>query len=279
MTNSDEKGTLSGRPVILKIGGSLIAPKERKTPEIDLEALDRIAAEITEAWTERAGETAFVIVHGAGSYGHLIVKATGIDRGLQKPDDRLAMARTQRLQNELNQIVTGAFVNRSVPAFPFQFSSHAVLRSGRLHSASVEALRGLVAWGLVPVTFGVPAFDESRGCSILSGDQITPFIARELDAGLVVHATDVDGVYTADPKADPGATVIPEISAWNLESVRECLAGSAATDVTGGMRRKVEELQALGRAGIPSVILSGRRPGAIRDALLGRETGGTRVAL
>jgi len=262
---------------ILKIGGSLIACKESETPQIDRGELDRIAAEIAEAWSARAADHALVIVHGAGSYGHLIVSSTGIDKGLRTDADRLAMARTQRLQNELNLIVTGALVDRGVPAFPFQFSSHAVLRAGRLESASLQALRGLLARDLVPVAFGVPAFDEHQGCAILSGDQITPYIARELGAALVVHATDVDGVFAADPKAEPGAAPIPRISSENIDSVRKCLAGSAATDVTGGMRWKVEELVTLGRAGILSVILSGRRPGAIRDTLLGRDAGGTRV--
>ncbi len=263
---------------ILKIGGSLIACKESEIPRVDRGELDRIASEIAGARSAGAPDRALVVVHGAGSYGHLIVSATGIDKGLRTDADRIAMARTQRLQNELNLIVTGALVDQGVPAFPFQFSSHAVLRAGRLESTSLEALRGLLSRGLVPVAFGVPAFDEHQGCAILSGDQITPYVARELNAALVVHATDVDGVFAADPKAEPGAVPIPRISAENIESVRKCLAGSAATDVTGGMARKVEELADLGRAGIPSVIVSGRRPGAIRDALLGRDAGGTRVA-
>lgn len=69
-----------GKLVILKIGGSVLACKQSKTPKIDYKMLLRIAKEIAAAYKKGIK---LVLVHGAGSYGHPIVKKTGIDKGIK----------------------------------------------------------------------------------------------------------------------------------------------------------------------------------------------------
>ena len=264
---------------ILKIGGSLFACKESDVPKTDDATLARLAREIADALSVKEGRFGLVIVHGAGSWGHSIVRASGIDKGIRSGKDRLAFARTQILQNSLNAVFTGALADAGVPAFPIQMSAHAETDDGVLVSATLDAIRSLLDLGMVPVAYGVPVCDRTRGCSILSGDQIGPYFARELGARTLIHATDVDGVFTADPKKDVSARLVPKITAANLDSIRHGLAGSIHTDVTGGMVRKIEEIAEMAGAGIESVIINGLRPGNIRDALLGQVEVGTTVEI
>lgn len=264
---------------ILKIGGSLFACKESDVPKTDNETLARLAREIADALASEGGGFGLVIVHGAGSWGHSIVSKSGIDKGIRSGEDRLAFARTQILQNSLNAVFTGALADAGVPAFPIQMSAHAEADDGVLVSASLDAVRSLLALGMVPVAYGVPVCDRTRGCTILSGDQIGPYFARELGARTLIHATDVDGVFTADPKRDARARLVPKITNRNLASIRSGLAGSIHTDVTGGMVRKIEELAEMAGAGLKSVIINGLRPGAVRDALLEQVEVGTTVEI
>ncbi len=66
-------------------------------------------------------------------------------------------------------------------------------------------LEKLVEIGMVPVLYGVPAYDEKQKCSILSGDEIAPYLAVKLNAERIIHAGNVDGVFTSDPNKNPDA--------------------------------------------------------------------------
>ncbi|MEM5814331.1 MAG: isopentenyl phosphate kinase [Candidatus Aenigmatarchaeota archaeon] len=254
--------------IILKLGGSSITDKKSATPKANSDVIARLAKEVADAYS--TGKFSLVIVHGAGSFGHGIVKEAGIDKGLKSKEQLLAFAEVQRLQNVLNVMVTQALIEAGVPAMPCQASSHAVMENGRISRMDTDAVKGLVEKGMVPVLYGVPAYDMAQGCSILSGDQIAPYIAKKLNALKIIHGTNVDGIYTADPNADRNARQIALITAANLEEVKKALGGSTATDVTGGMAGKVQELADIG---IGSQITSALIPGRIKAALLGESVG------
>jgi isopentenyl phosphate kinase len=255
---------------VLKIGGSLITDKSSETPKVNYENLRRLSKEIASAYKEKAMH--LIIVHGAGSYGHPIVKRTGIDKGIKAESQLKDFAEAQRLQNELNCIVTKHLIEEGVPAFPYQPSASAIMESGRLVVMDTYAIEGLMDIGMVPVLYGVPALDKAQGCSILSGDQIAPYLAARLGAKRIVHATVEDGVFTADPNLSPGAKLIPEINHSNINHVREWLTGSMTTDVTGGMFGKVSELLDIG---IESQIVNGTKENVLKRALLGENVMGT----
>lgn len=253
---------------MLKLGGSVITDKSSEEPRTNESNMKRLAKEIGHAYG--TGKLSLIIIHGAGSFGHTIVKRTGIHNGIRKPEDLLAMAETQRSMNELNMYVVKELIATGVPAMPFQASASAVMNKGKLESMDHSAIKGLLDRGIVPVLYGVPAFDKEQGCSILSGDQIAPYLAKELKATKVIHATTVDGVYTADPNTDVSAKQIKEINKDNFSKVKEMLGGSSTTDVTGGMMRKVTELKGMG---IEAQIIDANINGRVQNALLGEKSG------
>lgn len=252
--------------IILKLGGSVITYKDSKAPKVNHGNLNRIAKEIKSGFN--SNKMKLILVTGAGSFGHQIVKRTGIDKGIVNSKQLLDFAETQRLQNELNCIVTKALIERGLPAIPCQASSSAVMGSGKLVKMDVDVINGLLDIGMIPVLYGVPAYDEKQGCSILSGDQIAPYLARKMKAKRIIHATDVDGVFTADPKRNKNTKLIPEITRKNFNVIRKYLTGSTATDVTGGMLRKVSELK-----GVESQIINALVPGNISRSLKGEKLG------
>lgn len=192
-------------------------------------------------------------------------------RALKTKKQLAAFAETQRLQNELDSIVTKELIRLGVPAIPCQASASAIMKNGRIEKFYTEAIKGFLKLGLVPVLYGVPAYDRQRGCSILSGDEIIAFLAKRLGARRIIHGTDVDGVFDSDPKRNENAKLIKRISGKNYKSFLKNIGSSTGIDVTGGMRRKTDELVRLSRHNITSIIVNATKPGRLERALLGKK--------
>ncbi|MBU4245947.1 MAG: isopentenyl phosphate kinase [Nanoarchaeota archaeon] len=259
--------------ILLKIGGSLITDKAAKVPKVNQKNLARISKEISQGFNPE--KQILAIVHGAGSFGHVIVKETGIHKGISNKEHLLAFAETQRLQNELNSDVCKELIKNKIPAMPFEPASTAVMDEGRLISLDTGALEGMLKIGLVPVLYGVPAYDIAQGCSILSGDQIITYLAKRLKASRIILATDVDGVFDADPNKNPKAKLIKEISRANFAEIARKISGSTNTDVTGGMFAKVKEIFEIN--GLTGEIINGNKQNNIKRALHGEKGIGTLI--
>lgn len=260
---------------ILKIGGSIVTIKSSDTPKINQEGLENITTEISNAWKDM--EDGLIIIHGAGSYGHPIVKRTKINKGIKNKEQLMSFAETQRLQNELNCLVTKSLIEKNVPAIPVQASSSALMKDGKLIELNHVVIEKLVSIGMVPVLYGVPAYDEEKKCSILSGDQIAPYLAERLSAEKMIHATDVDGVFDSNPKTNENAKLIQEINSDNINQVKEFLSESSNTDVTKGMLGKITETVEMAKNGTESIIINGLKKQRIENALKGEETIGTKI--
>ena len=251
--------------IFLKIGGSIITKKEIKEPEINYKNLKRICKEISEVYTDN--NIQLVIVHGAGSYGHPIVKKTGIDEGITKPDQVFSFAETQLLQNVLNTEVCKILQEFNLPAIPLQPSASAILENKRLISINYDLIEKLLEISLIPVLFGVPAYDMAQKCSILSGDQITVYLANKLKPQKIIFATNVDGIL------DKNKQVIERISEENYEKIKDSFYKASYDDVTGSMAGKILELKDL--SGIKSYIINGNIQGTISNILKGIKVRGT----
>ena len=253
---------------VIKIGGSVLTDKRSTAPKVETALLRSVAAELASSSVRP-----LVIVHGAGSSGHPLVQRTGLHRGLTDRDSLLAMGESQRSLYQLCVMVTGALLTAGLPVFPVQASATALMTAGHLDSVDFAGLRRLLSLGMVPVLYGVPAVDTVQGCSILSGDVIAAHVASALGIRLLIHATQTDGVFEADPARDAKAERIPRIDQHNWDTIRPKLGGSAGVDVTGGMAGKVGALLELAKRGLCSRIVSARIPGRITAALDGQPVG------
>ncbi len=252
--------------ILLKIGGSLLTDKRKEKGTLNVENLHRIAKEIKEGFNSKLNS--LIIIHGAGSYGHPIVQATGINNGIKNQEQVLAFAQTQKLQNELNVLICEELEKNGLPAIPFQPSASATMRNKKLVALNTDLLRNLLEISLIPVLFGVPAYDEVQRCSILSGDQIITYLATKLGPKRVILATDVPGVLNEKGE------IIKKIDSINFETIQRLIRQSKVSDVTGGMLGKIKELFQI--KGLVSEIIGGD-PGIIQKCLKGEIGLGTLI--
>jgi len=178
---------------------------------------------------------------------------------------------------KLNAYVIDALQKAGLPAIAIQPSACAVVSEGRIISMELAPVHKLLELGLVPVLYGDAMPDLGRGMSILSGDQLVVRLAKDLGAGRVILGTDVDGVYTVDPKKGKEARLIQEITPTNWPEVEKSLSRPEGPDVTGGIANKVKELLTLVEHGVEAEILNATKPDVLKRAVLGERGLGTKI--
>jgi glutamate 5-kinase len=128
----------------------------------------------------------------------------------------------------------------------------------------------LLDWGVVPVINenDAVATDELR---IGDNDMLSASAAIALDVDLLVTLTDVDGVYTGNPKRDPDATVIEAVGT-NYDAVRDIIGDSTTSDF-GGIQTKVEGARDVAESGTPAVIAGSATRDVLERIAAGKPTG------
>ncbi|WP_291426966.1 glutamate 5-kinase [Deinococcus sp.] len=105
-------------------------------------------------------------------------------------------------------------------------------------------------------------------------DTLSAFVANLVEADLLVILTDAPGLFTADPRSHPEATLIPVVERVTPE-VWALAGGVGSHRGTGGMHTKIQAAEIATRAGTPVVIAPGDQPDAL-SRIVGGETLGTR---
>jgi len=148
--------------------------------------------------------------------------------------------------------------------------------SARTHYLNARrTLRKLLDWRVIPV---INENDTTTTDEISFGDNdfLAAQVAVLLGADLLVLLTDIDGLYTADPRHDEQAELVEEVE--DFAALERLSIGHAGTEIgSGGMRSKVVAAEMATAAGIPTVICNGTRAGSVARAVAG-EREGTRFA-
>lgn len=261
--------------VFLKLGGSLITDKDQpRTPRADV--LARLAEEITGVRRERP-EMALVLGHGSGSFGHIPARKHGTRQGVQTPGEWLGFAEVWKEARALNQLVVEALAAAGLPVIAFPPSAAVTARGGQPLHWDLAPLRAALAAGLVPLIHGDTIFDQQRGGTILSTEDLFIYLAYQLHPARILLAGREAGVWADFPAC---TRLIAEITPANFAAVAAQIRGSASVDVTGGMLAKVRSMLTLAQdlPGFEASIFSGFEAGLVRQALLGA-TPGTAIRL
>ena len=195
--------------VVLKLGGSVVTEKGRRETVAD----QRLAA-----------------LAGAVAEAHGVSRTEGTT-------DAAAVRAVHGAMKQLNEAVVETLAEAGVPAVPVHPLSAASRSAAGELNQPAGAVATLLEEGFVPVSHGDVVAHAGAGATVLSGDELVVALADALDADRVGLCSTVPGVLDAD------GAVVERVTAF--EQVADALGGSEATDVTGGMARKVRELLAL----------------------------------
>ena len=138
-----------------------------------------------------------------------------------------------------------------------------------------DTLARLLQWNALPIINenDAVAVDEiGVHTTIGENDTLSAIVAKLVDADMLVLLSDIDGLYTADPRKNPDATLIPTVEKLTDEVM--ALAGGAGSSMgSGGMATKLKAAGIAMDAGIDMIIANGEAPEALYALLEGKPIG------
>ena len=141
------------------------------------------------------------------------------------------------------------------------------------HKKFENTVNTLLEYGVLPI---INENDTVATEEIEFGDNDTlaALVAEGVRADLLILLSDIDGLYTGDPKRDPSATLISEVRGITPEI--EALGGGAGSELgTGGMQTKLRAAKIATEAGCDMIIANGAYP-ELLYAIMDGESVGTR---
>ncbi|HZL47938.1 MAG TPA: glutamate 5-kinase [Solirubrobacteraceae bacterium] len=248
------------RRVVIKLGSSIVA---EDSGELRGEVLARICDAV--AGLHSDGDEVVLVSSGAIARGMRVlglgVRPAAIDE-LQAAS-AVGQGKLYRVYDELlrEREVTSAQVLLTIGDL-----------SARTHYLNARQTFGkLLDWRVVAVANenDTTATDE---ISFGDNDFLAAQVAILVSADLLVLLTDIDGLYSADPRLDSDATLVEEVG--DFGALEELEIGHSTSPLgSGGMRSKVVAADMATAAGIATVICNGLREGALEAVLDGSREG------
>ena len=250
------------RRAVLKVGSSLLAANGGG---LSTEYAGAIAGFVVAA--HRMGREVVVVSSGAVAAGRAIMR--------EQPHDGAEMAERQALAALGQARLIGfwqALLDRQVAQV---LLTHDDLRNRRRYLNARATLSALLRHRAVPVVNenDTVSVDELK---LGDNDNLAAIVAALVDADVLFIATDIDGLYDADPRQHPGARPVELVSRFT-PALLAAAGGSGSAVGTGGMRTKLEAAQRASAAGVATVLFNGTRAdvleGLHRVALVAGQAG------
>ena len=230
------------RRAVLKVGSSLLAGFADGDGGLDARHARDLAQFVQAA--RAAGREVVLVSSGAVAAGRARVASAGEGLVLRQALAALGQA----------QLIGFWQALLSVPVAQVLLS-HDDLRDRRRYLNARATLRELLRLGALPLINenDTVAVDELK---LGDNDNLAAATASLVDADLLLIATDIGGLYSADPARDARAVPQPRIARITPQLL--AAAGAAGRIGTGGMRSKLEAASKAALAGIPTVLFCGR---------------------
>ena len=134
-----------------------------------------------------------------------------------------------------------------------------------------NTLYTLLSWQVVPI---VNENDTVWVEEIKLGDNdnLAAMITLLMDADMLINLTDIDGLFTRDPRVHPDAELIATVT--HINKATEMLAGHIPGALgTGGMTSKIKAARKVTSAGVPMIIAKGDKPNILLKLFAGQKHG------
>jgi glutamate 5-kinase len=246
--------------IVVKLGTSTLTAG---TPHLSMPHMVDIARQL--AALRAKGIGVILVTSGAMAAGRERLGFPSLPKGL--PAKQMLAAIGQPRLMALYEQVFGMY-NLTLAQI---LLTRADLADRRRYLNSRNTLNALLDHGAIPVINenDTVATEEIR---VGDNDNLSALVANLLDADLLLLLTDQVGLYTADPRSDPDAILVNEVSEPEIpEALWKAAGGTESGLGTGGMLTKLQAADLARRSGTTVIIASG----ATTDVLLRAAEGAT----
>lgn len=240
--------------IVIKIGSTVISGNKDK---IDKSALKSLTSQITKL-IEKNNQVVLV-TSGAVSSGNEILN-------LDKISDKVL--RRQMLaslgQTRLIQIYSDFFAEHNIKVAQILLVRKDFIRRTSFDNFQ-KMINELLEYGVVPIINENDAI-AVENYAFLDNDQLAAFLAIVIEADVLINLTNIDGLYSADPKSDKNAELIKEVKNGGEQLEKLCSKKTSKFGI-GGMLTKVRTARLAAKNGIKVIITNGLKQNAVLNAL------------
>jgi glutamate 5-kinase len=257
------KAKSSYRRVVVKFGTSLLTGG---SDHLDLKMMGSLVDQLSQLHSQ--GCQLVVVTSGAVASGRYKLGLPRNVRGLPS-----------------KQVFSSVGQSRLMYAYEQLFDKHEITiaqalltrdnlceRAGYLNARNT--LLALIELGVICIVNenDVVAVEELQGARFGDNDNLSAMVANLVDADLLLILSDIAGLYSADPRLNPNATLIPEVK--KVDDSIFALAGTTRGGLgTGGMVTKIQAARIATVSGITVIIARGNDPNIVTRAALGERVG------
>ncbi|MCL4448707.1 MAG: glutamate 5-kinase [Actinobacteria bacterium] len=257
--------------IVVKIGTSSLVDEKAK---LDNAMLSKIAGEV--AQLHQYGHNVALVTSGAIAAGFATLGWTPN----QVQAVRQNGAKNLETLQAISAVGQGSLIQSWVRAFDFhRMTVGQVLIApldfvySRQYTCARASLQRLFELGVVPIVNENDAVSNEE-IRFGDNDRLAALLANLLDANLLVLLTDIDGLFTADPRINEQATLIEEVIQID-KSLTEAVGGPGTPFGSGGMASKIQAAKMAAWSGIKVVIAPASRDGVLIDAVSEKPENGT----
>jgi glutamate 5-kinase len=249
-------------PVVVKIGSNVATDEQGATRDSVLESITAQAAEL-----HKSGTNVVLVTSGAISRGIQLLGLPARPTAMEELQASSAVG-----QGQIYRHYDHLFANHGIKTAQILLTANDISARSSYVNAR-QTLHKLLEWHVVPV---INENDTTATDEITFGDNdfLAAQVAILVKASRLVLATDIDSLYTADPNLNPSAKPVHRVD--DFKALRGMEIGDSASAIgSGGMHSKVVAAEMATAGGIPVVICSGKKEGAVGRAAAGDQGEGT----
>ena len=245
--------------IVVKIGTSTLTHEEGHLNLRRIEALVKTLSDF-----KNAGKEIVLVSSGAVS--------AGVARlGTHRPTctrEKQAMAAVG--QSELMKLYSRFFLDYGHTVAQILLTKD-VIDAPERRAAAEDTFNTLLDRGCVPIVNENDSISTEE-LNFGGNDTLSAYVALLCHADLLINLSDIDGLYSADPRKDENAKLIERVE--KIDDAVLAMAGGAGTSRgTGGMATKLTAAKIVTERGIPMFIVNGKTPAVLYDLLDGGHIG------
>lgn len=246
--------------VVVKIGSRVLTDEESA---LDMAVIGRICSDI--AVLRAKGIQVVVVSSGAIAAGRSELGLADKPKTIPQKQAAAAIGQT-RLMRAYEEALAPFSLK---PAQVLLTSEDLASRQRFLNARAT--LDTLLDYGIIPVINenDTVVVDEIK---FGDNDNLSALVTNVAEAHLLMILTDIDGFFSADPRQNPDALLIPLVKSITRE-VERAAGGTGSGIGTGGMATKVAAAKKAGKNGVATIMIPGKQAGIISAVMRGEEVG------
>lgn len=248
--------------IVVKIGSSSLHHME--TGELNLTKMERLVRELCEL--KNQGKDVILVSSGAIAVGKKVLKVSPTETPMKQACAAIGQARLmmvyERLFAEYNHITAQVLMTKQT-----------IINPDSRRNAE-NTFKELLKLGVIPVvnendTVAVSEVEDTFG----DNDFLSAIVSVIVDADLLILLSDIDGLYTDDPKSNKDAKFISIVDSLDESYMLMGKSTSGSGIGTGGMSAKLHAATVAVNAGCDMIIANGEDVSVIHKIMEGREYG------